>query len=233
MLRASISYTREDGRAQRLVTEMQPAQYPLLKWSGMELTYSFGSEHAGSIATLCKSALYGYQNWAESPAALTLRALHNLQTTCQEHVPGELHERGVVTMQISIDYRVTDKDEFVTVDSVSIHAEPGSSAYIATRTGELTDTWPIEMTHGRPAPLSLATELLTAEIGPLIDLNSYPAAQRVAIDADVLLHQEDVRSIVPAYARAAFGVFMRTPSRPSRSKDLVGRHQVWEMFRRT
>jgi hypothetical protein len=234
MLRTSISYNRQDGRQHSLVVEMRHAVYPLVEVSGMELTYATSDNATGTNRTFAKGALYGYQGWSEAPAALTLRALHTLQTQWMQSVPSELDDAGVKAMSLDIEYRRTEKEEYTSLQSVSAAKESGtSSAYQVFHSGGQADVQLPEMQPNGSDPLCLAIWLLAYEHAAPIELDSYPAAQQVAIDSDVLLHRTDIGSIVPEYARPAFRVFTGKPNRPPNNGDLVGRHRLWDLFRRT
>lgn len=234
MLRTSISYNRQDGRQHALVVEMRSALYPLLDVSGMEFIYATTDNDTGTSRTFAKGALHGYQGWSESPAALTLRALHTLQTQWTQSVPPELDEAGVTAMRLDIEYRITEKEDHAALLTASTAKDSAtSSAYQVSRPGEPANVPLPEMQPSGSDPLCLAIWLLAYTHAAPIDLDSYPEAQQVIIDSDVLLHRTDIRSIVPEYARPAFGIFMSKPSRPPNNGDLVGRHRLWELFCRT
>ena len=175
--------------------------------------------------------LEGYHCWSESAIALSLRALHTLYTQWHVSVPTGLINASTTGLELIIEYRASNEDDYVPLHSVSLRREFGAAgAYRISHPAEAASDWPIEIQAADAQPLAVALKLLAFEHAAWMDFSTYPSAPKVTIDTDVLGHGKAVSSIVPEYARAAFSAFMKSAKRPAHADTLVGRKRVWDLF---
>lgn len=232
MIKATITYSTKLVAFRRFEIEMSVLERPLFQEQGMQVQFQFRDTASSEVNIVCKGLLDSYTPWSESLVALTLRALHTLNTDWHESIPAELRENGVASMQIVVAY-ASDGIEDTTLNSVSLTQVPGTAeSYHVLRSVDADAAWPLQISAESAVPLGIALKLLALENSASIDFSTFPSGPEVIAHTDHDRRRVVSMNELPDYATTAFQAYLAGKG-SHRIDDARASFGQWQSFLRS